>query len=305
MNAPSAAWLPFARKLSAALGKLKEDQFLILSLKQSNQYIHFAAQGTFGMRAEITSNRYLPESRQLTEQQVVSLLDAGWHPTSGAPADATPEKSPDGSPSFFIDFPARKTFGDVAKVAVTTLAEILRVPHPGFLEYRLYDADGNAFALPELALKRSTRPSPEEQQSELAQRLLAAMIEVTDIADLEPDKDGNIGFRYGPMPVCVQLVGDPPHVDIFSPLLTDVEETGQLLARLNEINAGTSRLHLYVRDGAVVAIADVPAKPFVTEHLARALQEFCPTTEGIGFMLQAEFSGKAAFTEPMPSVLKH
>lgn len=305
MNAPSSAWPMFARKLSAALRKLEEDQFLILSLKQSNQYIQFAAQGSFGMRAETTSNSYLPESRQLTEQQITSLTEAGWHPPSGAPADATPDKQPDGSPNFFIDFPVPKTFRAVAKTAVTTLAEILRVPHPGFLEYELFDADGNAFALPELGLKRATRTLPDDQATILQQRLLATMTELTGIADLEFDEDGDTAIQYGTLPVFVRLAGDPPYAHIFSPLLTDVEETAQLLARLNEINSGTSWLHLYLHSGSIVAVADVLAEPFVTEYVARAFKEFCPMAEGIGTLLQSEFSGDAPFSEPMPSVLKH
>lgn len=305
VTALSAAWPPFARKLSAVLGKLEEDQYLILSVKQSNQYVQFAAQGSFGMRAETTSNSYLSESRQLTEAQIARLIDAGWHPPSGAPADATPEKSPDGSPNFFIDFPVPKTFRVVAKAAVTTLAEILRIPHPGFLEYELFDADGNAFALPELGLKRATRMSPDQQITSLSQRLLATMTELTGIADLEFDQDGDIAIQYGTVPVFVRLAGDPPYAHIFSPLLTDVEETAELLVRLNEINSGTSWLHLYLRDGSIVAVADVLAEPFVTEYVARAFQEFCPMAESIGTLLQTEFSGEAAFHEPMPSVLKH
>jgi hypothetical protein len=305
MNPPSSAWPMFARKLSAALRKLEEDQFLILSLKQSNQYIQFAAQGSFGMRAETTSNSYLPESRQLTEQQIASLMECGWHPPSGVPADATPERSPDGSPNFFIDFPAPRTFRAVAKTAVTTLVEILRVPHPGFLEYELFDADGNAFALPELGLKRATRKLPDEEATKLPQRLLATMTELTGIADLEFDENGDIAIQYGTVPVFVRLEGDPPYTHIFSPLLTDVEETAQLLARLNEINSGTSWLHLYLQSGFIVAVADVLAEPFVTEYVARAFQEFCPMAEGIGTLLQSEFRGDASFSEPMPSVLKH
>lgn len=58
MSTPFEAWPHFARKFSVALKKLEEDQFLILSIKHSNQYIQFAAQGSLGMRAETTSNSY-------------------------------------------------------------------------------------------------------------------------------------------------------------------------------------------------------------------------------------------------------
>ena len=55
----SVAWPPFTEKLAQALSMLEEDQFLIISVKNSNRYVQFSAQGSFGMRAETTSNSYL------------------------------------------------------------------------------------------------------------------------------------------------------------------------------------------------------------------------------------------------------
>ena len=43
---------------------------------------------------------------------------------------------------------------DVADLTVKTVAEILGVRHPGFLEYDAFDADGIAILLPSLGLQR-------------------------------------------------------------------------------------------------------------------------------------------------------
>ena len=56
MKTLSVDWPPFAKTLASVLAKLEEDQFLIVPVKQSNQYVQFAAQGSFGMRTETTSN---------------------------------------------------------------------------------------------------------------------------------------------------------------------------------------------------------------------------------------------------------
>src|SRR3989304_905507 len=154
---PSVAWPPFAQKLAAVLEKLEEDQFLILSVKRSNRFIQFAAQGSFGMRVETTSNSYLAKPEQLNERQISTLIGTGWHAPTGSPGDSTPEGDPDGSPNFFVEFAAPVSFEAVANLTVRTLAEILRVPHPGALQYEAFDEGGEAIALPELGLKIAKR----------------------------------------------------------------------------------------------------------------------------------------------------
>lgn len=115
----SVAWFPFAQKLAAALEKLEEDQFLILPVKRSNRFIQFAAQGSFGMRVETTSNSHLPKPEQLDERQISKLVEAGWYGPTGAPSESTPESDPDGSPNFFVEFSVPISFEAVANLAVS------------------------------------------------------------------------------------------------------------------------------------------------------------------------------------------
>src|SRR5450830_198077 len=75
----SVAWAPFSQKLAAALAKLEEDQFLILSVKRSNRFVQFAAQGSFGMPMETTSNSDLAKTEQLDQRHISILIVAGWH----------------------------------------------------------------------------------------------------------------------------------------------------------------------------------------------------------------------------------
>ncbi|OGT88615.1 MAG: hypothetical protein A2286_03235 [Gammaproteobacteria bacterium RIFOXYA12_FULL_61_12] len=299
----SVAWLPFAEGLAASLGVLEDDQSLVISVKRSNRYVQFAAQGAHGMRTETTCNSYLAKSERLDARQIAALAEAGWHAPTGKPGESTPENDPDGSPNFFRQFPVPVPLKSVADLAVSTLAEILRVPHPGFLEYEAFDADGQVILLPGLGLKRAVRsPQPEASLPEL---LRAALREVAGIPDLDFDEDGDIGIRYGSLIIFVRLMGDPPHVRLVSPLLADVDESQGLLARLNEINCRLGHMHLIAHNDAILAIADVPAAPFVSDHMAQALRDFCQLTDGMDDLLQGEFGGRLSFPEAMPSSLKH
>lgn len=298
----SSAWGPFAAKLASVLEQLREDQFLIISTKRSNRYVQFAGQGAFGLRAETVCNQYLPASDQLDEAQIATLQGFGWHLPTGSPDKATPEHDPDGSPNFYIDYPLPVPYADLADLATRTLVEVLRVPHPGFLQYSSFDSGENTLVWPDLGLKRATK---DEGISDIAHSLLATIRGETGIADLEFDTDGDIGIRYGSVLAWLCLTGRPPHVRILTPLLREVEETPRLLSRLNELNASIGHPLFYASSDSVVAVTYVPAAPYVADHVAQALRDFCQLTDGIDELLQSEFGGRTTFEEVMPSALKH
>jgi len=174
-NKISRAWAPFTHRLAAILETLEEDQFLILSVKHSYRFIQFAAQGSFGIRIETASNCYLDRPEQLNEEQVASLIAAGWESPTGSPTESIAENDPDGSPNFFADFPAPVSFESVASLAVRTLSEILRVPHPGSLQYLAFDDDNQEILLPELGLKLEILT--EEAEDDVSTLLLDTFIE--------------------------------------------------------------------------------------------------------------------------------
>jgi len=304
-QAISVAWPPFTQQLAGVLGALEEDQFLVITVKRTNRFVQFAAQGAFGMRAETTSNDYLAPAERLGKRQVAALGAAGWQGQTGGPEESTPEKDPDGSPNFFVEFDNPVAVADVAQLAVHTLAEILRVPHPGFLEYEAFDIEGNPILLPSLGLKRAAPRPQAPDAASLAQRLRTTMRESIGVADLEYDDDGDIGVRHGSIAAFVRLVGHPWYVRIHSRILTDIEETPELLARLNGINAHVRHLHFVAQNAGVYALADLPAEPFVGEHVASVFLYFCQIADGIDSLLQGEFGGQTTFAETVPSLLKH
>lgn len=303
----SVAWPPFAEGLAAILAVLEDDQYLVISVKRSNRYVQFSAQGAYGMRAETTCNSYLAKSERLDARQIAALAEAGWRAPTESPGESTPEKDPDGSPNFFIEYPVPVPFKAVADLAAGTFTDILRVPHPGFLEYEAFDTEGKVILLPSLGLKRAVRSPPDEPPvaASLPELVRAALREAAGIPDLDFDEDGDIGIRYGSLIIFVRLMGDPPYVRLLSPLLADVEESQGLLVRLNEINCRLGHMHLIADNDVILAIADVPATPFVSGHMAQALRDFCQLTDGMDDLLQGEFGGRLSFPEAMTSSVKH
>src|SRR4026209_1934625 len=74
----SADWPVFEANLAETLGALEEDQYLVIGAKRGRGYVQFAAQGSFGLRAESVSNNYLSGSDVLSADQVAALQKLGW-----------------------------------------------------------------------------------------------------------------------------------------------------------------------------------------------------------------------------------
>ncbi len=302
----SQAWQPFAKKLASALGELKDGQWLVLSVKRSNRFIQFAAQGSGGIRMETTSNSHLPKPERLDQRRIASLVEAGWSAPTGSPVDSTPEGDPGGSPSFFVEFPAPVSLDAVAGLAVRTFAEILRVPHPGNLEYKAFETEQHIdIAIPGLGLKVSTPSEAADPPADLYQQLLATLSAANGISDLSVDKDGDIGLRCGSALTFVRVIGEPTYIRIYARILRDVEETDGICSRLNDINANISLVRFVFQNGAIFAIADIGAEPFNAQQVVQAMSHFGSIADEMDSLLQGEFGGHTAFIDTMVSTSRH
>jgi len=300
----SAGWISLESQLANTLQVMQEDQFLIISVKQSNRFIQFAAQGAHGLRAEVTSNVYLSGAERWTEAQLCDLKALGWLEPTGSPETSTPERDPDGSANFICDFRSPILPTAIAKLSVDTLMQVMHVPYPEFLEYEAFDNERNTDALPNLGLKRTIR-DPEIKMSVLSDRLLRALQEATGLKEIEYGEDGEVGFQYLSATVFVRLLGQPPNIRFASALITDLAETDKLLRRLNEINAQFGGTYFVVRNGAVFAVNEIPAWPFIAEHVAQSLHQFSDTVAAMDDFLEAEFGDHAdKFVGPM-SIVAH
>jgi len=239
--AESKDWPEFEKKLAAILAVLQEDQFLILSVKRAYPFVQFAAQGAYGLRTEAISNHFLPRGHKLSNQQQQKLHNLGWSSPTGSPSESTPQRQPDGSPNFFRQFLPPIAYEEVAHFAVRTFVEVLRVYHPGTLEYQAFDANNQIILLPTLGL--AVRPSlphkdetPRDDPARVRQTVRTVIREATGNDNADFDKDGDIPIRFGSAVAYVRVIDAPLFVRIFSPVLVNVEEDDALLRRLNDIN---------------------------------------------------------------------
>lgn len=299
-------WPEFMRRLSGVLSKLEEDQYLILNRKQSHRYIQFAGQGSYGLRAETASNHFLAKEEKLDRKQVAAIKAIGWQPPTGKPGQATPRKDPDGSPNYFAEFQAPVQGDSVASMAIETLVSILGVSHPGMLEYEAFDSAGNTLEFRKLGLKVVGRkPQPASIEPDATQLLLKTIVDVTGFTDLDLDGDGDIGVRYGSMIAYARVIGTPPAVHFFSPLVREVEESPALFERINELNRGSREVRYFVIEGTIFAAADIRVEPFVDAIVANAYQHFCQSADDVDDLLQAEFGGRTMFEPCMSSKARH
>ncbi len=272
----SPAWDEFARKLAGVLGAMEEDQFLILSFKGHRAFVQFAAQGPGGMRVEAVSNSFLPPSEHLDRSATERLRKLGWRPPTGSPAGSVPERDPEGSPNFWVQLDPPVDFNAAAGLAVDTLVEVYRVPHPGFLAYRALESTGGGHPVfPTLGLKREEdvpQPAGPPSPGELMVRVLAVARHLAGDDDLNPDPDGDIRLRYGSAPVFMRVVGDPPMLRIFSPVLGDVAANSALLKRLNGINGGLPAGRVFHAGRTVFMALEVIPLPYSEEQVVAALK---------------------------------
>ncbi len=142
-RAPLGAWPAFEKRLAETLGALEEDQYLVVSAKRGWAYVQFAAQGSYGLRAECVGNNYLDEAHALSAGQKARLGKIGW---------SSPRKAE--SPNFYRDFDRPVPCADAARMAVRALTEVFEIPHPGSLMYKAFDKKDRTILVPTLGLKR-------------------------------------------------------------------------------------------------------------------------------------------------------
>ncbi len=160
---PSAAeaWRNLALDVGVALEALEEDECIVLSAKQSNLFVQFMAQGSFGMRAEAVSDYFLPEDGHLSEAQAAVLLALGWNGPTKLPDELEAGgPSPDGSANYFIDLAKPVPYDALGVLAAETLGNVFRIGHPGVLEYTAFGPNRTSIRFPHLGLRRRSAQRP-------------------------------------------------------------------------------------------------------------------------------------------------
>lgn len=296
-------WADLARRLSRTLTHMREGEFLVICVKRSNRFVQFAAQGAHGLRAEATSNAYLKGADKLDLDDIGKLAALGWKPPTGSPEHATPRNDPTGSPNYFLDFAADSDMARITELAVRTLREVFDVPSPIFLEYEASDEDGNQTSYAELGLKRTIR-DPGVSMATLADSLLKTVRECSKLADLDFDDEGRIGLRYGETGFKILLTSSPAMIEFHARLIEGIETNSATLAFINDLNRRYGMLRFTLHQDTILATREIPAVPFIVEHVVRTMGQFAMIVDGLGEFMRA-MKARGGAIESMSASQKH
>jgi len=299
------AWQEFNRALAAGLAQLPSGASLELTLdptasgtEDAIYSVCLETEPAGTVTGLAVGNANLPDGYRLGRAAVGDLVALGWSP---------PGVIAGSGESFGLRLPA----GDAPKLAVIatrTLRDVYGAPHPAFLTYAAHLADGSAVDLPALGTARSifdaeqpeTPARADSTALPLGERvaLTVARLLKTPLDQLTVDGDGDINIRAGSAMVFVRVRDNPPLIDVFSPVLTEVEPSEQLYAKLSELTNRMPIGRLYCAKDTVWASVPVFGRDFQPSHLMLAVQVMTGLADELDDRLQGEFGGKRFFGDP-------
>jgi hypothetical protein len=248
------------------------------------------------LHADAIGNAALPEEYRLTRSAIGDLVALGWSPPGVV------EGSGD---RFGLRLPIDDA-PEAAAIITRTLRDVYGTPHPAFLTYTVH---GDS-VVPALAAARplaagtvlAVRPTPgtvDVSAVPLAERVLTVVAELlkTDPDALQIDDEGEISIRSGSAMVFVRIHSDPSLIDVYSPILTEVEPDERLYERLSQLTRRMPIGRLYCTDDTVWASVPVFGRDFQATHLMLAVQVMTRLADELDDRLQGDFGGKRFFGE--------
>jgi hypothetical protein len=311
------AWREFAAALAALLPGLSAGAYVDITLDPTASGTGLAVYSVSlrvlddgVIEGLAVGNAALPEGYRMDRSAVADLVALGWSP---------PGVLPDSGDSFGL----RTEVGQAKKLATIvsrTLRDVYGAPHPAFLVYLVHDDQDEPIPSVPLATARH-EPSIDaelslddlDEDGVLTEALANAADEVipldervktvvatmskTTVEQLQLDTDGDIGIRAGSAMVFVRVRDNPPLVDVFSPILTEVEPTEQLYVKLSELTNRMPIGRLYCAQDTVWASIPVFGRNFQATHLMLAVQVMTGLADELDDRLHGEFGGKRFFGE--------
>ncbi|HEX6075919.1 MAG TPA: hypothetical protein VFZ32_11740 [Micromonosporaceae bacterium] len=314
-----AAWQEFARAVADAVVQLPPGVQLDLTLDPTasgtGDAIYEVAVSMGEDRqlyADAVSNASLPDGHRLDRSAIAHLVALGWAPPGvveqsqdrfghKAPVEAAPQ---------------------VATMVARTLRDVYGAPHPAFITYIVTGTRAGAAALLKGAAEGTlqlpplgtARPAPLATVPGLPETLPApgpvdydllldrvlnviAVLQKVPPGTVHPDDDGDIGIRAGSAMVFVRVHRNPPLVDVYSPLLTEVKPNERLYERLSQLTRRLPIGRLYYTEGTVWASVPVFGRDFAATHLVLAVQVMTALADELDDRLQGEFGGRRFFGE--------
>jgi hypothetical protein len=309
------AWREFAGSLAGLLPTLAPGSHVDLTLDPTASGTGTAVYSVSirvlpddAVEALAVGNAALPQEFRMDRAAVADLVALGWSPP-GVLA---------GSGDSFGLRSSHDKAGQFAAVVTRTLRDVYGAPHPAFLVYLVHDENDEPIEASPLGTARH-EPSIEVALDALDEagaleaalagitedvvpleervRTVVATMSKTSLDQLQVDADGDIGIRAGSAMVFVRVRDNPPLVDVFSPILTEVEPTEQLYVKLSELTNRMPIGRLYCAQDTVWASIPVFGRNFQAVHLMLAMQVMTGLADELDDRLHGEFGGKRFFGE--------
>ncbi|MEV4275656.1 T3SS (YopN, CesT) and YbjN peptide-binding chaperone 1 [Actinoplanes xinjiangensis] len=309
------AWREFASALAGLLPTLAPGSYVDVTLDPTasgtgtavySVSIRVLADGV--VEALAVGNAALPQEYRMDRAAVADLVALGWSPP-GVLA---------GSGDSFGMRTSQDKVSSLATAVTRTLRDVYGAPHPAFLVYLVHDDEdepidtsplGTARHEPSIELALDALSDGDALERALAGvaedvvpldervRTVVATMSKTTVDQLQVDTDGDIGIRAGSAMVFVRVRDNPPLVDVFSPILTEVEPTEQLYVKLSELTNRMPIGRLYCAQDTVWASIPVFGRNFQPTHLMLAVQVMTGLADELDDRLHGEFGGKRFFGE--------
>ncbi|HEX2774203.1 MAG TPA: hypothetical protein VHN18_17485 [Micromonosporaceae bacterium] len=310
------AWQDFATALAARLHTLGTGERLEITLDPTASgtgdavySVSVEAAAAEQLHALAVGNAALPPGFRLDRTSVADMIALGWSPPGVV----------EGSGDHFGLPATRADLSGLAATVTRTLRDVYGAPHPAFLVFLVYDAEGlpvpveplgtaradtrtvvigDEIDLDEaLAAARASQPGDDGIALDERVRTVVATMMKSEADQLQVDADGDIGIRAGSAMVFVRVRENPPLVDVFSPVLTEVEPTERLYVKLSELTHRMPIGRLYCTDDTVWASVPVFGRNFQAAHLMLAVQVMTGLADELDDRLHGEFGGKRFFGE--------
>lgn len=305
------AWTDFRQALAEALPGLPQGYTLNLTLDPHASGVGSVIYGVSVVASEggqlaayAVSNAQLPPEHRLSRPAVAQLVALGWSPPGVVAEDDV---------RFGVRLAAEQA-SVLAGIVTRTVRDVYGTPHPAFLRYEITSSESpespeqSPAAVPQLGAARpitgrgadirlpgraalEAMPLPAK-----AVAVIAAMLK-TQPENVPLDNDGDIGIRSGSAMVFVRARDDPPLVDVFSPVLTDVTVGESLYRKLSELTHRMPIGRLYCIGATVWASIPVFGRDFQPSHLMLAVQVMTGLADELDDRLHGEYGGRRFFVD--------
>jgi hypothetical protein len=293
------AWSRFQARLADHLAEMGDDDVLVVDTEVARSdlpgaapYVQFAG-GDATVRGEVSSNNYLAEAHELDAGDVSRLVDLGWRPPTVGPG----KPLGGGSANFFVDLP-RVEADRLAVMAVKALREVFGIAHPAFLSAGELGQDPDA---PVSIPAEEGSPEPLAVMPQSAEHLNdlvdAALIPLFGSTP-ERDADGDIPVPWGSSLVFVRVDEETPVVDLFSVVVEGVVDLERAAFEVGVLNRDLRFVKFFLVERRVLARVNLPAWPFVPEHLRSMLTGMSAKIDEIDEDLLARVGGRLPFASP-------